>query len=128
MVSSMRSFDHPGAEAPELSVGISVHTSQDEVEAVVALNGSVCPSTADRVADAIERVAAEGATRISVDLSAVDICTSHGFDVFDRVHQALQVDGGRVELAGAHGGVARCLATLREQDPSFLRTGPGGSD
>lgn len=111
----------PAQRRPELLIAISRGTHDDDELAEVRLDGNVCAATVAQVCEALDRVAAAGAKRISVDLSRVVLCTSHGFDAFDRLHRSLSAAGGHLELHGATGGVARCLETLRELDPSFLR-------
>ncbi|HEX4901514.1 MAG TPA: STAS domain-containing protein, partial [Acidimicrobiales bacterium] len=61
-----------------------------------------------------------GAGTVVVDLHDLRICTSHGFDLLDRVHARLASRGGSLLLIRARGAVARTLEIVRSANPPFL--------
>jgi len=88
--------------------------------AVVAVHGELCALTAPSLGDALDRVVGEGALEVVIDLAGLELCTSHGLEVLDACHRALQGRGGSLLLHGERGSVARLLALVHDLDPAFL--------
>lgn len=86
----------------------------------VVLGGELCAMTAPVLRRELEQLLGHGVTGVAMDLDDLALCTSQGVDLFAEVHDRLQrTSGGRLELHGPIGVVARVLQIVRDLDDDF---------
>ncbi len=76
---------------------------------VIRAEGGIDGRNADRFLDEVTALVDEGARRMVVDCSDLDIVSSTGLSALLRVHGRLRRRGGDVKIAGVRGGFAQVL-------------------
>jgi anti-anti-sigma regulatory factor len=114
---------HPGAVSV-LRTGTTATTGPDgRPRATVQLHGELCATTARLLRAELERLVEDGAVELTIDLTELTLCTSHGLDVFDDIHRLLHGHRrGQLRLRGARGVVRDVLDVVRDADRSFSPT------
>lgn len=75
----------------------------------VYVSGALGPATAPVLGSMLDGLVTDGVVTIVVDLSDLDLCTSHGLDVLERARDQLSSRGGGLSLENATGVVRRVL-------------------
>lgn len=79
----------------------------------VVLSGALCAASAATLADMLATLVDDGIAHVTVDLTKLKLCTSHGIDVLLGARRRLEGIGGSLRLVGARGVVSRVLAVAR---------------
>ncbi|MBY8874694.1 STAS domain-containing protein [Micromonospora sp. PLK6-60] len=85
------------------------YAPHDGGTARLRLAGELDMSTAPELNAAIDRLAAEGARQLLIDLSELTFCDSTGIAAFVRGDNLAAADGGWLRVTGATGRVHRVL-------------------
>ena len=80
---------------------------------ILAADGGLNASTADRFVADLEHLIEAGNTKIIVDCSQLDYISSYGISVLMRLHRKLQRHGGDVRLAAVKGMMVKALSLVR---------------
>lgn len=80
--------------------------------AYVVVSGALGPASLSTLDDVLDEVIRDGALEVHVDLSKLDICTSHGVGVLEDARRRMEQRGGILHLMGAHGVVCRVFDIL----------------
>jgi anti-sigma B factor antagonist len=78
---------------------------------ILVLSGELDMATAPQLLAALERLTTEGVSRIVLELSGLQFCDSSGLSVFVQAHQALQAEGGALQLRHPSARLSALLAT-----------------
>jgi anti-anti-sigma factor len=78
----------------QLTIGVEVDSDQ----ALLRLEGELDPHTAPLLKREIDRLVAEGAKRVVLDMSALQFIDSSGLRVVISAHRELADDGGQLTL------------------------------
>jgi anti-sigma B factor antagonist len=95
---------------------------------MVVLFGECDVSTADQLGDALRAITADGAVRLSIDLSALRFADSASFQVIIEAHHALRGAGGTLELLRPQPAVAQVIRLLGVDQVLTIRTETGTGD
>ena len=109
-------------DAPQLRSGISVSIEHGRLHAAVELHGELCAVTAPDLGAELRQLVDDGISDVTVDVGHLQLCTSHGLDVFDEIHRELaERHGGmlRVHVGSAPRTVSRVIHLVSDQDPTF---------
>ena len=94
---------------PEGSEHLQIDVADRDDHTRVRLEGELDVHTAPSLAEALEQVAASGATTIVVDASALRFCDSSGIQVLVAARERAVEAGGSVTIEGIQGGLERVL-------------------
>ena len=98
----------PRASEPQLLAATTTVEHRSRT-AAVHLSGELCTTTAPRLRRLLGELLELGPTSVVVDLSQLQLCTSHGIDVLDQAARQLAATGGRLRILGASGIVRKVL-------------------
>jgi len=90
---------------------MEIHERPCDIEGVslLALDGGLDHSNTDRFVDAMDRLLAEGTSRVVLDLERLTYVSSWGLAALVRVHHHYAARGGRIAFASLHTAVASLL-------------------
>lgn len=100
----------------EVDGQFSVLCTEERGVAVVAAHGELDLGSVPRLRRTLKEVAAEGATRVVVDLSALSFMDSSGLGLVIEQRSALQVRGGQLLLVAPEDSTASRLLVMTELD------------
>lgn len=112
----------PERPAPLLRTSAVVTAEGGRLVATLQLHGELCPTTAESLRHEVERLVEDGVIELTVDLTGLRLCTSHGLDIWQDADERLRAAGGGVRLIGASGIVRHVLDVIEREDPSFSPT------
>lgn len=105
-----------------LRTAIAMTADDGRYHALVEAHGELCAYTAPQLRIGLEQIIDDGATDITIDLQHLTLCTSHGLDLFDDIHNRLQRlhDGTlHLRLDTASDIVKRVVYLIHDNDPTF---------
>ncbi len=115
-----RSVSVGAVQAPLLRTAAFVSSDQGSLVATVELHGVLCALTSQQLRREMTQLIEEGVEDIVIDLQHLDLCTSHGVDVFEEADGALsERQRGSVQLSRARGITHRVLDIIDAADPTF---------
>jgi len=90
---------------------MEIHERPCNLEGVslLALDGGLDHSNTDRFVDTMDRLIAEGTSRVVLDLERLTYVSSWGLAALVRVHHHYAARGGRIAFANLHSTVASLL-------------------
>jgi len=90
---------------------MEIHQRPCEVEGVslLSLDGGLDHSNTERFVDTMDRLLAEGTSRVVLDLERLTYVSSWGLAALVRVHHHYAARGGRIAFASLHSAVAGLL-------------------
>ena len=90
---------------------MEIHERPSDLEGVslLALDGGLDHSNTDRFVDTMDRLLAEGTSRVVLDLERLTYVSSWGLAALVRVHHHYAARGGRIAFANLHTTVASLL-------------------
>jgi len=100
---------HPSTPDDHAGSGLELAVTPGPVSTVV-VSGELDIAAAPALTEALDRLTADGATEIALDLSGVTFCDSTGLGAFVHADQALQARGARLVLVNPSERVRRLLA------------------
>lgn len=95
-----------------LGVSAIVDDPLEPTTSYVVVSGVICAGSASTLAAMLDGVISDGITDLHVDLSSVELCTSHGVDALEDARHRLEARQGSMRIAGARGVVRRVLDVL----------------
>jgi len=90
---------------------MEIHERPCEAEglSLLVLDGGLDHSNTDRFVDTMDRLLAEGTSRVVLDLERLTYVSSWGLAALVRVHHHYAARGGRIAFANLHNAVASLL-------------------
>jgi len=84
---------------------LEIESKQEGPATILTLSGHIATPESQVLSEALERLVADRAQKIVVDLYGVELITSDGLGALIRARKAVSEVGGTLVLSGIHGNI-----------------------